>query len=293
MTDWASSHAALADLARRQLFFVGGAPRSGTTWVQELLDRHPEVSCRGEGLFQQELARPVDMLIDYRRNALAAKNGSTFKDFEGYPLPTADDGDVLLGTAVLLALRQQCEGRETRAIGEKTPENTFLFPRLKRLFPAAKFIGIARDPRDSLSSAWHFWAKQQIGQHGPEAKAAFVDASIEAVEAGLQRFVDYTEEYPQDCRIFTYESLLKIPVPILAGLCRFLDVSDDPGIVAACVEGASFASLSGGRPAGVTQDGAFLRKGVAGDWTETLPPDVAARIVDRLGWAYEWFAWSR
>jgi hypothetical protein len=144
-----------------------------------------------------------------------------------------------------------------------------------------------------LSSAWHFWAKTQPGSDAPGAKVAFVEASLPAIEEGLHLFATYTEEYALDVRIFSYESLLRMPEPIVAGLFRFLDVSDDPAIVAACVEGASFARLTGGRAQGVVQEGAFLRKGVAGAWVGTLPADVAAMVVDRLGWAYDWFAWPR
>jgi hypothetical protein len=54
--DWAAQQQELLRLAGCQLFFAGGAPRSGTTWLQLLLDSHPEVCCRGEGLFQKHLA---------------------------------------------------------------------------------------------------------------------------------------------------------------------------------------------------------------------------------------------
>ncbi len=290
---WLGTHGQLAELARRQLFFVGGAPRSGTTWVQLLLDAHPDISCRGEGLFQQELAKPLDAVMAKRRHALADKNATTFKDFRGFALPDEGDADVLLGTAILLDLQRQCAGSPYRAIGEKTPENVFLFPRLKRLFPHAKFIGIARDPRDSLSSAWHFWGKPRFGSSNPSAQEAFVAASLPAVEEGLRRCLDYAAAYPDDVRLFTYESLLRIPEPIVAGLCRFLDVSDDPNLVRGCVDNAAFVRLSGGRAQGQTQDAAFLRKGVAGDWATTMPPRLADAIVDRLAWAFVEFGWPR
>jgi hypothetical protein len=288
---WLDRHRSLADIAAKQLFFVGGAPRSGTTWVQELLDLHPDISCRGEALFHQDLARPLDALMQARSRAIAAKNADTFRHAKGYPPPTEDDSEILLGTAILLAFRRQIGDRSYAAIGEKTPENTFLFPRLKRLFRASRFIGIARDPRDSLSSAWHFWAKANLS--GPDAMAAFIDAALPAVEEGLQLFVVYAEQIPDDCRILTYEQLLARPHPITAGLCRFLGVSDDPAIVAACVEGAAFPAVTGGRQPGQTLEGAFHRKGVVGDWATTLPPDLAERIVARLGWAYDWFGWTR
>ena len=155
--DWDAGFAALAQLARRQLFFVGGAPRSGTTWLQQMLDAHPRVSCQGEGLFGKQLAEPLDALLGARATALAAKNGDIFRHTGGYRLPTHDDAQLLLGTAILQNLSQQPGSQDCRAIGEKTPENVFFFPRLKQLFPAAKFIGIARDPRDVLASAWHFF----------------------------------------------------------------------------------------------------------------------------------------
>ncbi len=289
---WLDRHRELADIAGRQLFFVGGAPRSGTTWVQELLDLHPDISCRGEALFPQDLARPLDAVMQAHNVAIAAKNADTFRHAQGYPPPTEDDADMMLATAILLAFRRQVGPRACAAIGEKTPENVFLFPRLKRLFPTARFIGIARDPRDSLSSAWHFWAKANLASGGSEAMAAFIDASLPAVEEGLQLFAVYAEQIPQDCRIITYEQLLLMPEPIMAGLCRFLGVSDDPGLVADCVRGAAFASVTGRQP-GETRDGAFHRKGVAGDWAATFPAELGARIVGRLDWAYDWFGWAR
>jgi Sulfotransferase family len=290
---WLAYHDQLAALAQRQLFFVGGAPRSGTTWLQQMLDQHPDVSCRGEGLFQEVLAKPLEKMMANRRNLLAGKNAAMFQHTGGYPLPEEDDTEILLGTAILLAFRQQCAGGECRAIGEKTPENVFLFPRLKRLFPGAKFIGIARDPRDSLTSAWHFWAKARHGDAAADVKAAFVRASLPAVEAGLRRFQTYAGEYAEDCHIITYEGLHRAPEQTLAALFRFLGVSDRPDITRACIESASFARMTGGRAPGDERDGSFLRKGVVGDWVFTLSPELSDLIAARLDWAFSWLGWAR
>jgi hypothetical protein len=71
---WIERQAQLGALAERQLFFVGGAPRSGTTWVQHVLASHPDVSCRGEGHFLHFLAEPMGGLMQRRRADLEAKN---------------------------------------------------------------------------------------------------------------------------------------------------------------------------------------------------------------------------
>ncbi len=111
MASWVEHQDKLLRLARCQLFFVGGAPRSGTTWLQSLLDSHPEISCRGEGLFMKHLAEPLDTMMAARHQALAAKNTSVFRHAEGCKLPEPEDVELLLGTAVLAALERQCAGK--------------------------------------------------------------------------------------------------------------------------------------------------------------------------------------
>ncbi len=168
------------------MFFLGGAPRSGTTWLQYLLDSHPEVSCRGEGLFMKHLAAPLDALMQQRAQAVTEKNKTVFRHADGYPLPDPGDADMLVGTAVLLALEHQRAGKDCRAIGEKTPENVFFFARLKRLFPAAKFIAIARDPRDLLTSAWHYFHRPAAGEDEAQAKIAFLQSAFPSLDQGAR-----------------------------------------------------------------------------------------------------------
>ena len=68
-------------------------------------------------------------MVAERSIALEAKNNRVFRHLGGYPLPAPDDTEFLLGTAILLALQQQSAGKSCLAIGEKTPENVFFFPR--------------------------------------------------------------------------------------------------------------------------------------------------------------------
>jgi hypothetical protein len=136
MPSWLDQNAAIAPLAQLQLFFVGGAPRSGTTWLQQMVDCHPHISCRGEGLFWKHLAVPLDAMMAERRQALDEKNTKLFRHTGGYPPPPPDHADAMIGTAILLALHEQAEGKPCLAMGEKTPRMYFSFPGSNRFSQA-------------------------------------------------------------------------------------------------------------------------------------------------------------
>jgi hypothetical protein len=46
--DFDAMHSAIAELRDMDLVFIGGSPKSGTTWLQLLLNAHADVCCRGE-----------------------------------------------------------------------------------------------------------------------------------------------------------------------------------------------------------------------------------------------------
>ncbi len=288
---WTEQQENLIRLAARQLFFVGGAPRSGTTWLQYLLDSHPDVSCRGEGLFGKHLAAPLEKLMAERGQALAAKNSAVFRELNGYKLPPAEDTEVLFGTAVLLALAHQSAGKPCRAIGEKTPENVFLFARLKRLFPAAKLIAIARDPRDVLTSAWHFFHRPAPGEDEAAAKMAFIGSALPSLNNGARTMLAVRQEFPADCLLVTYERMQAGPEAVAAALFGFLGVSDEASLVADCVARTSFAAMSGGRSPGAVRNGSFFRAGVVGDWRSTFSAEMNALMLRELGWMFPHFGW--
>jgi hypothetical protein len=293
LQDWNQRNEEIAQLARRQLFFVGGAPRSGTTWLQQLLDCHPDICCRGEGLFLQQLAVPLEKAMAQRAEVLDGKNKLLFRHTGGYPLPVVDDVEFLMGTAILTALSQQCDGKSYLAVGEKTPENVFFYPRLKRLFPAAKFISIARDPRDVLTSAWHFFRKPVPGEDEVSAKLEFIRGALPSLNDGARKMVAFHQSNPADHLFVTYDGLRSRPDFFIGELFRFLGVPDRADIVADCLKRTDFAIQTGGRPAGVEQNGSFFRKGEVGAWRATLDDEMSQVILKDLGWMFPLFGWKQ
>jgi hypothetical protein len=289
---WANAQADILRLADKQLFFVGGAPRSGTTWLQQSLDRHPDISCAGEGLFMKHFALPLQSMFAEHKNAVAGKNASLFRHTGGYPLPSQQDGDALLGSAILLAMRRQRNAATARAVGEKTPENVFFFPQLQRIFPRGKFIAIARDPRDVLASSWHFFQRPRPNENDAAAKREFLRISMPPMVAGARAMLDFAARHPDRYRHVTYEAMLASPAHHLAALFEFLGVDNNPKLVADIVADTSFTAMTKGRQSGTEERGSFFRIGRAGDWRDTLSEDMNALILRDMEWMFPHFGWT-
>jgi len=71
-------HASILTLRQKQLFFVGGSPKSGKTWLQFLLDSHPSVSCSGEGHFTTHLWRLLKEALKRHDEVIKTNNKELF-----------------------------------------------------------------------------------------------------------------------------------------------------------------------------------------------------------------------
>src|SRR5262249_22809360 len=149
-------NSAVLSLRSKQIFFVGGTMKSGTTWLQLLLNAHPRVSCNGEGHFIDFLAPNLKQALDYHRKFIADKNRSIFQELKtgSYPALTEEDAFYIIASCVSLFLIRQSSDKQATAIGERTPDNIDNLEMLDLFFPTAKFIQIVRDGRDCAVSGW-------------------------------------------------------------------------------------------------------------------------------------------
>jgi len=151
---------------------------------------------------------------------------------------------------------------------------------------------VARDPRDVLTSAWHFFHKPAAGEDETAAKFAFIRQALLSLDQGARVIIHLAARYPADVMTITYEKLRRTPELQVSNMFRFLSVSDASAVVADCVASTAFVAQTAGRPAGVAQDGAFLRNGIAGDWRSTLTPAMNELILSVLGWMFPHFDWQ-
>lgn len=131
-------------------FFIVGCPRSGTTMVQQALNRHSQVAIPPETKY-------FFSFFGHPRRCQARHVERLNADL-GIRLPTparrvrsAEDGRAFYELMARQYLRR-LEKKGVTHFGEKTPEHTGLLPRVRRLFPDAKVLVLYRDGRDVAQS---------------------------------------------------------------------------------------------------------------------------------------------
>jgi hypothetical protein len=266
--DFDATHHAIAAIRRKQVFFVGGAAKSGTTWLQFLLNAHPEISCTGEGHFANKLLPGLAKALKTHNATLESKSSSIFARLNEQPLLTNRHTLYLATAAICLLLCPPGKVDLTRIVGDKTPDNVRHFTLLATMFPQAKFIHIVRDARDCAVSAWFHnqrvspepFSKQFASFH--EFTGAFAKAWVLNVSLGAK----FAAEQPERCLTIRYEDLSQDPVAMFTQVCGFLGASTDLAVLQACCETADFAHLSGGRSRGQEDRNSFFRQGLPGDW---------------------------
>ena len=196
-------------------FFVVGFPRSGTTLLSVLLDRHSRLCVPPETAFFDEVA---PQLTDGTNSVLMSALESWPRLAELGLEPdmvlqrvgekTWDVGEVLAAILDLYALRQ----RKPRP-GEKTPQHLIHVPTILQFFPQARILCLLRDGRDAALSLRSMpWGFNLIGA------------------ADLwQRYVSLMDEfvttYPKHFMVVRYEHLLADAEQVLTTVMNFLSES--------------------------------------------------------------------
>jgi hypothetical protein len=209
-------------------FFILGCVRSGTSFLRDVLRRHPNLACPEETHFFRSaepfgVARYRKALID---SAVLKKHreldGIGESEFERL-LQTSSSRGELMRRYMRLYLQRRKPGAQRWF--DKTPQNVYGAALIAADFPAARFVHIVRDPRDVVASL-------RVGRvvEIPELIGA-CSAWIEAIQ-----IIDTLRRaFPRRVHELRHEDLIDDFSAELKKLMDFIDEPFDPAMFADAV----------------------------------------------------------
>ncbi len=262
-------------VARCGTVFVLGCQKSGTTWLQMLLNAHPAIALNGEGHFTSVLAPVIAKAIETHN----AQTKAAYKFDNDHALACIRTLiDQTLDRYIDVKVALGGDASAVRWIGDKTPEAAVAMPLLDALYPGARFIHVIRDGRDGVVSGWaHLTRENNAGKFASVADYAdyfarghwisYITLARRTGKAMAGRYMEVR-----------YESMHQDPAAETRRMLAFLGVDASDAAVDACVRAGSFETLSGGRTRGNADGRSHFRNGRIGDFTRSLPPEAIARF---------------
>lgn len=212
--------------------FIVGAPRSGTSLLRVLLNRHPAFGLCDETYFFYYVYHRQNIFGDLQnlqnRRVLIERYSET-RRIRGLDVDLDALKQHLLEEATdyqnffiaLLKFFAQTKGK--KRYGEKTPHHAFEAETLCRIYPQCRLIHLVRDPRDVVESLMRMpWGSPSI--------AANTRLWVKSVKAA-----ELCKDEENFLRV-KYEMLVNNPEVELRRICKFLSEPFDEQMLAAATE---------------------------------------------------------
>lgn len=274
----------------RKLFFIVGMPKSGTTWVQHILNNHSDIVCRGESHFFDILFPQIQRCFQHYNKEILQQGGivAHLEEYGGHVESLnykIDDMHLVLLYSIFTMLQKWVNANEDNLIlGEKTPDTIRHLNLLTSLLPQAKIIHVIRDGRDCATSGWFFNTSGMKENHVPAR--SFDDHVCRFLKQWKSNVtVAQTIGNKLGDRYYEvkYEDLLEQPNREVTRLSRFLGVNEDKQTIENCVYNARFEKMGDGHQQGEDHKTAFVRKGIGGDWKNHFSSELNKRAWSMAG----------
>jgi hypothetical protein len=262
-------------VTRLPVLLVAGVPRSGTTWVGQVLNSHPAVAYRFQPLFSWSFQPTLD----------AAGTPEEIEAFFDAVLAT-DDPFVRQTGAARLGDTPDFPERdaEPALLVVKEVDHLDLVPHLLASRADLSAVLLVRDPRAVLASfrgargewdeAWDFAAEWRQARSKNEGRVDRWYGFERWKEAALL-FLDLVERHPQRVMLARYEDLVGEPAAGAERLLAFAGLPSHPQVARFVGESTTAADRQ-------HDYGVFKDRSVVWRWREELDPGIAAEIAGEL-----------
>jgi len=287
-----SEVAALQDrLASAGTFFVTGVTKSGTTWLQRMLDSHPEIACGGESKLNVLLTQLGPALRAYNE-ALTKTNDKIYREKAIYRPLGQDQARAIMQYlfldrlgAVQRAAAASGKAEALRWIGDKDPDYKRELAAWRAILPEARVVTTTRDGRDCYVSLWfHLYPDREPLAAGNRADfLGRIEGHAATWRDTMAKFRDDAGAHDGRHFAIRYESLLRDAAGEMTRLFQWLGCDAGEDTVTQVVQCNAFSVASGGRRPGEADPRSFLRKGIAGDWKNHFDEECNRRYCDVAG----------
>ena len=140
-------------------FFLVGTPKSGTTWLWECLNYHPEIFCFNELDLHLNLKNALGKILNKANQVYDQMHKSTFAEFT-YTPHIFERSDLTEITNALWKNAIERAPKDAKFYGEKNPPYTSRVEEMIHTYPNAKYLHIVRDPRDVAISMYNYQERE-------------------------------------------------------------------------------------------------------------------------------------
>jgi hypothetical protein len=237
---------------KHDLLFVAGLPKSGTSWLENMVAEYP-------GYKKNMLPQAIKF---EQRN-----KGSHFLELEKEWLKSLENS--------LTVLKLHNYGSEN---------NAEILKILK-----IPYIVLYRDLRD-VAVSYYFYVKKTW--HHPEYEAykdlSIVEGLLRFSKTLLPAYKKWIDSWEQNVdpslgKIIRYEDLKQNTFTIFTQIADHFQLPNGSERIKEIVQKNSFKKLTGGRKEGEENSSSFFRKGTSGDWKNHFTPEIKDKFKNIIG----------